>query len=88
MSLDHCGTNVVYVDADAERRANVQTIQKRIHLIFAQKVCLFVFVCVFTSVAKSQSGDGVRRFLPFEELASFTIGDELGSSGITANLPR
>lgn len=51
-----------------------------------EMVCLlFLF---FTSVVKSQSGDGVRRFFPFDELASFTDGDELGSSGITANLPR
>lgn len=37
----------------------------------------------FTSV-KSQSGDGVRRFKL--EHASLTDGEQLGSSGITANL--
>lgn len=37
----------------------------------------------FTSV-KSQSGDGVRRFKLVH--ASFTEGEQLGSSGITANL--
>lgn len=41
---------------------------------------------IITSVVKSQSGDGVRRrSLVFE---SFTDGDELGSSGITAKRPR
>lgn len=43
---------------------------------------VFSFFFLVTSVAKSQSGDGVRRF------ESFTDGDELGSSGITANRPR
>lgn len=40
--------------------------------------------CFFTSIVKSQSGDGVRRFV----FASWTDGEELGSSGITANRPR
>lgn len=35
---------------------------------------------LFVTSAKSQSGDGVRR--------SFTDGEELGSSGITAKRPR
>lgn len=40
-----------------------------------------------TSVLKSQSGDGVRRSL-FSACASLMDGEQLGSSGITANLPR
>lgn len=43
------------------------------------------YCCHFTSIVKSQSGDGVRRSFA---VASLTDGDELGSSGITANLPR
>lgn len=40
----------------------------------------------FTSIVKSQSGDGVRRrsFV----FVSCTDGEELGSSGITAKRPR
>ena len=45
---------------------------------------IYLFHVFFTSVVKSQSGDGVRRFV----FASLTDGEELGSSGITANRPR
>lgn len=45
-------------------------------------------MCKFTSVLKSQSGDGVRRWWLVDKFESFTDGDELGSSGITANRPR
>lgn len=38
-------------------------------------------------MVKSQSGDGVRRFVIFSA-ASMTDGEPLGSSGITANRPR
>lgn len=47
-------------------------------------VFLIYLVHFVTSVVKSQSGDGVRRFV----CASLTDGEELGSSGITANRPR
>lgn len=40
----------------------------------------------FTSIVKSQSGDGVRRCV--FSAASMTDGEPLGSSGITANRPR
>lgn len=40
----------------------------------------------FTSIVKSQSGDGVRR-CDFS-MVSAIDGEPLGSSGITANRPR
>lgn len=56
--------------------------------MFKRNAGKWFVIHIFTSVVKSQSGDGVRRFFPFDELESFTDGDELGSSGITANRPR
>lgn len=40
----------------------------------------------FTSIVKSQSGDGVRR-CDFSKVSAID-GEPLGSSGITANRPR